>query len=121
VLAAYDVVQAAVERAYRGEGATLIEAKTYRIVPHSSDDDDRSYRSREEVEEWKHKDPIQRFQKSLLERGLLTEEKIAAFEARARKLVDDAQRDAESAPYPSEESAFHGVYADDPDCAERGA
>jgi 2-oxoisovalerate dehydrogenase E1 component alpha subunit len=119
VLAVYDVMSAAAERAYRGEGATLVEAKTYRVVPHSSDDDDRSYRSREEVEEWKHKDPIQRFQKMLLEQGVLTEDKITAFEARARTLVDEAQRDAESAPYPPEESAFHGVYADNPNCAER--
>jgi len=61
VLAVYDVMTEAVERAYNDDGATLIEAKTYRIVPHSSDDDDRSYRSREEVEEWKIKGPINRF------------------------------------------------------------
>ena len=48
----------AVEKARSGEGPTLIEAKMYRITPHSSDDDDRTYRSREEVEENKKKDPI---------------------------------------------------------------
>ncbi len=63
VLAVYDVMAEAVERAYNGDGATLVEAKTYRIVPHSSDDDDRSYRSREEVEAWKQKGPINRFRR----------------------------------------------------------
>ncbi len=65
VLAVYDVMAAAVERAYNGDGATLVEAKTYRIVPHSSDDDDRSYRSREEVESWKQKGPIHNFRSYL--------------------------------------------------------
>jgi 2-oxoisovalerate dehydrogenase E1 component alpha subunit len=112
VLAVYDVVKAAAERAYRGEGATLVEAKTYRVTPHSSDDDDRSYRPREEVEEWKHKDPIQRFARMLMARGILTAEKQAEYEARARQIVDEAQRDAEQLPFPAEESAFRGVYAE---------
>ncbi|MCK9911011.1 thiamine pyrophosphate-dependent enzyme, partial [Microbacteriaceae bacterium K1510] len=54
----YRVVKEAVERGRAGEGPTLIEAVMYRLVPHSSDDDDRTYRSREEVEEAKKKDPI---------------------------------------------------------------
>lgn len=100
LLASYDAMAYAVQRAYSGEGPTLVEAKTYRPVPHSSDDDDRSYRSREEVEEWKRKDPIQRFQKVLIERGILTEDMIADYEARARQTVDEAQKFAEDAPYP---------------------
>ena len=76
VLACYKVMVEAVERARRGDGATLVEAKTYRLVPHSSDDDDRSYRSREEVEAWKARDPITRYQSHLLEKGLLTEEGV---------------------------------------------
>ena len=58
VLAVYAVMNEAVDRARAGEGPTLVEAKTYRIVPHSSDDDDRSYRTRDEVEQWKKRDPI---------------------------------------------------------------
>ncbi len=112
VLAVYDVMKAAADRAYRGEGATLVEAKTYRITPHSSDDDDRSYRSREEVEMWKHQDPIQRFQNLLVERGILTQAKLNEFENRARQIVDRAHREAEDAPYPPESSAFTGVYAE---------
>lgn len=111
VLAVYDVIFAAAQRAYQGEGATLIEAKTYRIVPHSSDDDDRSYRSREEVESWKRKDPIHRFQTELTARGLLDQAMIDDYESRARALVDDAQRAAETAPYPPESSLYEKVYS----------
>lgn len=100
VLASYDAMMYAVERAYSGDGPTLVEAKTYRPVPHSSDDDDRSYRTREEVEEWKRKDPIQRFQDVLMERGILNEAMLEEYEVRARQSVDEAQKAAEDAPYP---------------------
>jgi len=112
ILAVYDAMKIAAETAYSGQGATLIEAKTYRITPHSSDDDDRSYRSREEVALWKHKDPIQRFQNLLIERGILTQEKLSQFESRARQIVDAAQKDAEQLPYPPEIFALEGVYAE---------
>lgn len=111
VLAVYDAMKDAVLRAYNGEGATLVEAKTYRPVPHSSDDDDRSYRSREEVEEWKRKDPILRYKHYLMAEGLLSEELNADYEDRAKRIVDDAQRDAEAAPYPPAEFALGDVYA----------
>jgi 2-oxoisovalerate dehydrogenase E1 component alpha subunit len=112
ILAVYDAMKRAAQRAYSGQGATLVEAKTYRITPHSSDDDDRSYRSREEVELWKHKDPIQRFQNVLMARGILTQAKLDEFESRARQIVDEAQRDAEQLPYPPESFALEGVYAE---------
>lgn len=111
VLQMYDVMKMAAERAYSGEGPTLIEAKTYRLVPHSSDDDDRSYRSREEVEEWRHKGPIVRFQNWLLNEGILNQDIIDSYEARARDMVEDAQAYAESLPYPPGEAALGAVYA----------
>ena len=61
VLACYAAMRAARERAIGGEGPTLIECKTYRYLPHTSDDDDKSYRSRSEVDEHRHADPIDRF------------------------------------------------------------
>lgn len=103
VLACYDVMAYARDKAYAGDGPTLIEAKTYRPVPHSSDDDDRSYRTRDEVEQWKKKDPISRFQKVLLDRGVLTQSAINDLEAKAKAVVDSAQRAAEDAPYPDVE------------------
>lgn len=111
VLTMYDVLKEAAERAYNGDGPTLVEAKTYRPVPHSSDDDDRSYRTREEVEEWKRKDPILKFEKYLMEEGILTKDMLENYEARAREEVDKAQAYAENAPYPPPEATLSDVYA----------
>lgn len=111
VLASYKVMREAVERARSGGGATLVEAKTYRTVPHSSDDDDRSYRTREEVEAWKARDPIARFQSYLLEKGLLTQENVEDYEARVKQEVDEAYQFAEAAPYPPPESVLGNVFA----------
>lgn len=114
VLASYRAVKEAVERARNPQSkmrATLLEAKTYRPVPHSSDDDDRTYRTREEVEAWKQRDPLARFQAYLLERGILTEQKIAEYEAQAREEIDAAQAAAEAAPYPPPEYALEKVFA----------
>lgn len=114
VLEVYRVMQEAVARARRGEGATLIEAKTYRPVPHSSDDDDRTYRSREEVEEWKKKDPILRLQQYLQNLGLLNAARMQEYEARAKQIVDDATDFAKNAPYPAPEQALENVWGELP-------
>ncbi|MBZ0289020.1 MAG: thiamine pyrophosphate-dependent dehydrogenase E1 component subunit alpha, partial [Anaerolineae bacterium] len=111
VLAVYDVMKEAAERAYNGDGPTLVEAKTYRPVPHSSDDDDRSYRSREEVELWKKKDPILRFQKFLMDETILTQATLEDYETSAKAEVDRAQASAESTPDPAPEDAMGAVYA----------
>ena len=111
ILAVYDVVREAAERAYNGDGAALIEAKTYRLVPHSSDDDDRSYRTREEVEMWKQKGPIVVFQRYLQDEGILTQSLMDEYEDRAKKEIDTAQRAAEAADYPAPEDALGAVYA----------
>jgi 2-oxoisovalerate dehydrogenase E1 component alpha subunit len=108
----YKVTKEAVERGRRGEGPTLIEAVTYRLVPHSSDDDDRSYRSREEVEEAKKNDPILHFAAYLREAGLLTEEKEKEIMDRVVREVDEATEYAENAPYPEPESTLRHVYAE---------
>lgn len=106
----YRTMKEAVERARNGGGPTLIEAVTYRLVPHSSDDDDRSYRSREEVEEAKKNDPILRFRNYLMEQGLLDEEKDQELLKRIQNEVDEATEYAENAPYPEPESALKHVY-----------
>jgi 2-oxoisovalerate dehydrogenase E1 component alpha subunit len=112
VLATYEAMKEAVERAYNGDGATLVEAKTYRITPHSSDDDDRSYRSREEVEAWKQRDPLPRFRDTLINMGALTAEQAEAMDAHARAEIDAAQEAAEAAPAPAPEAAMGAVYKD---------
>ncbi len=111
VLAVYRVMKEAADRARAGRGPTLVEAKTYRITPHSSDDDDRSYRSRDEVEQWKKRDPIPRFRQYLEDAGLLSGAEQDELEARAVAEVDEAVRFAQSAPYPDVATAATGVYA----------
>lgn len=98
------------DRARNGEGPTLIETVSYRFTPHSSDDDDSSYRSREEVDEAKGKDPLKIFQAELLEEGYLTEEKIAEIEKNIAKEVNEATDYAESAAYAEPESSLLYVY-----------
>lgn len=110
VLASYRVLKEAVDRARSGGGATLVEAKTYRSVPHSSDDDDRTYRSRDEVEEWKKRDPLLRFKAYLLDRGLIDENGLDEIEQRVRQEVDSAQAAAQDAPFPAPEEALFPVF-----------
>lgn len=110
-LEVYRAVKEAVDRARRGEGPTLIEAVSYRLVPHSSDDDDRAYRSREEVEEAKKKDSLIVFNRYLKEVGLLDETKDKEIHDRIASEVDEATEYAENAPYPLPESTLTNVYA----------
>jgi 2-oxoisovalerate dehydrogenase E1 component alpha subunit len=113
VLQVHQAVSQAAARARAGEGPTLIEARVYRLTPHSSDDDDRSYRSREEVEEWRSRDPLSRFAASLKERKVLTEQTESEMEARAKQQVDEAIRAAERAPYPEISEGTYPIYAED--------
>ena len=113
VLAVYQAVKAAVDRARSGGGPGLVEARSYRITPHSSDDDDRSYRSREEVEQNKKSDPLLLFQVRLEEKGLLPKEKLREMEDQARQIVEEAAKKAEAAPLPEAAAALHPVYAEE--------
>lgn len=106
----YEVTAAAAKRARSGEGPTLIEAKTYRFVPHSSDDDDRAYRSREEVQEWKKRDPLATFQQRLLDEGILTAESLAEMQKTIKDVVNDATDFAEQAALPDPKTLALHVY-----------
>jgi 2-oxoisovalerate dehydrogenase E1 component alpha subunit len=110
-LAVYKAVKEASERGRNGEGPTLIEAVSYRLVPHSSDDDDRSYRTREEVEAEKKKDSILVFKNYLVEQGILTEEGEQELIKSIAKEVDEATEYAEQAAYPDPEDTYKHVYA----------
>jgi 2-oxoisovalerate dehydrogenase E1 component alpha subunit len=110
VFAVYQKVQQAVEAARSGEGPTLIEALMYRLTPHSSDDDDRTYRTREEVEEHKKFDPLLVARTKLENEGVLTATSIDELEAWAKKEIDEAVAYAEKAPLPAGEEALHPVY-----------
>ena len=92
ILAVYGVMTAAVQRARKGEGPSLIEAKTYRYYAHTSDDDDKVYRSAEEVELWRRKDPILVLKQYLVESRLLGEELEVAIESEVRRRTGRAVR-----------------------------
>lgn len=107
-LAVYKATQDAVGRARAGRGPTLIEAVTYRYYAHTSDDDDKLYRSREEVETWRRKDPLARLHQYLVEARLLTEAEEAALDAEVDATITDAVRSADEAAAPGD--AHSNVY-----------
>ncbi|SFB00353.1 pyruvate dehydrogenase E1 component alpha subunit [Lentibacillus halodurans] len=100
----------AIERARSGEGPTLIEAKTYRWKGHSKSDA-KKYRTREEEQEWKAKDPIKRFKNVLVEAGILTEEKAEEIRKDAKQEIENAVEFAENSPMPTEDDLLTDVYA----------
>ncbi|ATA60600.1 2-oxoisovalerate dehydrogenase subunit alpha [Geobacillus stearothermophilus] len=112
-LEVYRVVKEAADRARRGEGPTLIEAVTYRLTSHSSDDDHRVYRTEEELAEVRAKDPIITFANYLKETGVLTDERDEEIQARVMKEVNEATDYAEKAPYAEPEHALRYVYAEE--------
>jgi 2-oxoisovalerate dehydrogenase E1 component alpha subunit len=109
----YELISELAENARNGKGPALVEAKMYRITPHSSDDDDRTYRSREEVEEHKKSDPILRTQQKLLDEGIYTEKDLEELDKKAKEMVTEAVKYAEEAPYPSGEEAAYPVYVEE--------
>jgi len=110
-LQVYKVVKEAADRARRGEGPSLIETVTYRLTAHSSDDDDRQYRTAEDIAEGKAKDPILLFEKYLMDTGVMTEKLRTEIEERVMAEVNEATDYAEAAPYAPPEHAMKYVYA----------
>jgi 2-oxoisovalerate dehydrogenase E1 component alpha subunit len=90
VLACYAAMKTAHDRARAGDGPTLIECKTYRFLPHTSDDDDKSYRSREEVEKAKGRDPVGAFEAYLRTHGVLDDARHDALHAEVRAEIEAA-------------------------------
>lgn len=113
VAAAYAATAEAALRAAQGGGPSLVEFDVERYLPHTSDDDDSTYRAREEVEEGKKRDPLAKLQQRLLEEGALTPERDAELRAAARREVDEATDHAEAAPYPSAADVLDHLYAAD--------
>ena len=110
VVAVYDAVSAAVSRARSGEGPTLVENVTYRWKGHSKSDKN-LYRTKEEIAEWRGKDPILRFEATIRERGLLSEDDIHATRTRALEDMKAAVREANSAPDADPSDLLDAVFA----------
>jgi 2-oxoisovalerate dehydrogenase E1 component alpha subunit len=112
VLAVYEVTRRAVERARRGDGPTLVEARVVRLTAHSSDDNDRTYRSQRELKSLRHQDPVARFAAYLHEHELLSEAEERAMREAIAVEVDEATAAAEAAPLPDPETLYDHVYAE---------
>ncbi len=110
VLAVRDVAQRAVDRARRGDGPTLIEAKTYRITPHSAATPTDN-RAPEELDLWRERDPIARFARHLVDSGAATEDRLEELGRQAAAEVEDAAAYALDSPYPDPADVEDDVYA----------
>jgi TPP-dependent pyruvate/acetoin dehydrogenase alpha subunit len=113
VLEVYRVTREAIERARKGEGPTLIECRTYRWYGHS-EIDPANYRAKEELESWKAKDPIPRFEKTLMEKGLLTPEEKEKIIQGIEREIEEAVQAVEKAPPAKPEEALESVYSNSP-------
>ena len=109
ILAVYDAVRRAIDHARDGKGPTLLECKTFRMTGHSAHDD-AGYVAKELFEEWKEKDPIARYERHILQEGLLSMHDIEAIARRVVQEVDDAVAWAEANPYPDPEECLRGVF-----------
>jgi len=110
ILAMYEVAKEAVERARNGEGPTFIEAYTYRQGPHTSSDDPTRYRDDEDVENWKRKDPIERFKKYLINKEILTEETDQEIWDKYDQKINKLIEEADARPKPKMRTMFTDVY-----------
>ncbi len=112
VLAVLAATRNAVEKARAGGGPTLIEALTYRMGPHSSSDDPTRYRSAEELEAWKKRDPIDRYQRYLVKKGIVNDDDIAELEGEVTREVEEAIAAVERASALDPSTLFDDVFKD---------
>jgi pyruvate dehydrogenase E1 component subunit alpha len=112
VIAVYEAVKPAVERARSGQGPTLLEIKTYRFRGHSMTDP-AYYRTREEEQQWRTtRDPIGIFERKLLEMDVVTQEELDANDARAIQVAEDAAAFAEQSSFPALDELYTDVMVD---------
>ena len=111
-LSVYEAVSQAVERARRGEGPTLVECKTYRFRGHHEGDPKKgeTYRTREEMDEWEKRDPIQRLGDMLVNERRTTQAELSAVNQEVMKEIDDAVAFAKESPSPKPEDAMTHLF-----------
>jgi pyruvate dehydrogenase E1 component alpha subunit len=110
VLQVYETMQDVIEHVRNGEGPALVETETYRYFGHSKSDRN-LYRTKDEIDEWKEIDPIDRFKNLLVDAKILTEEGAQEIDQEAQKQIDEAVAFAESSPEPDVETLTEFVYA----------
>ena len=111
LLLVYRNMHQLVQETRNGGGPAILELKTYRTVPHSSDDDDRRYRTREELESWLKRDPIDRFREHLIRDRVLTPEHAEQLSQEAEQEVLAALERAEAAPDPDPATLLDHLFA----------
>ena len=121
VFAVYDASAQAVARARAGEGPTLIEAQTYRYYGHTVFDNPLTYRSQEEEDHWRARDPLKQFRDVVIPQGDITAEELDRLEAEAEALMEEAVKFADESPLPAPVELYDDVYVDYPvDMMKRG-
>lgn len=121
VPAVYQAVREAAERARQGGGPTLVVAEVERLMPHTTDDDDRTYRSAEELELARARDPVPRFRARLVAWELLTEDVDKSYQESVRAEIEQATNEAEETPYPDPSTLMAHLYGPSGDGAGHGA
>ena len=109
-VAVHNAMDEAVSRARRGEGPTFLEMRTYRYKGHSMSDPAK-YRSKEEVEEFKAKDPVESVKETILRKKYATEAWIEEINEKVKAIVDESVRFAEESPLPEAQELYTDVYA----------
>jgi 2-oxoisovalerate dehydrogenase E1 component len=112
VLAVFEAAEAAIDRARKGEGPTLLECRTYRTRPHAEGMGDYTYRKREEVEAWKERCPISLLHQSALEDGSFESHELHTIEQEIDRIVEDAAQFAENSPWPDPATATRFVFSE---------
>ena len=112
VLAVYGATKAAIARARAGEGVTLLEVKTFRMKGHA-EHDNQQYVPPELIAEWQAKDPVVRYERTLIDAGLATPEDFERIQQRVKQEIDAATDEADRSPMPNPSDAALGVFAGD--------
>lgn len=111
VIKVYEISNEAITRARGGDGPTLIECKTYRFHGHHVGDPGTSYRTRDEVEEWKQRDPILRLRTAILEENVLSESELEAIDTKVTEELQQAIQFAKDSPSPLPKDALDDLFA----------
>ena len=110
VVAVTETAQEFIDRARKGQGPALMEMKTYRLRAHN-EGTSTAYMAKEDIEAWRKKDPIMRFEQVLLKQGVLREQDVQKIKTDAEAEVQEAQKFSDESPNPSPEEAFTDLYA----------
>jgi pyruvate dehydrogenase E1 component alpha subunit len=108
----HQAIAEAADRARKGDGPTLLELRTYRYKGHSMSDPAK-YRTKEELEAYKKRDPIEQVKDKILKNNLATQDDLNEINKRVKEIVDESVQFAEESPYPAPEDVYKDVYAEE--------